>query len=140
MWLYIAIGAAVLLFLLWSARANELFFVSVREGKTLLVRGRITRSLLDDLTEAVQRPPVRRGTIRAVLTPGSAQLYGSGDIDELLEQRLRNIFRLHPAAMLRSAPKVARPTLGQLLGIAWLAWLLDRGRTVTIPPRPPSEF
>jgi len=50
----------------------------------------------------------------------------SGDIDEGRAQRLKNCFRLYPISMLRSAPIVGRPTLGQVLGIAWLAWLLDR--------------
>jgi hypothetical protein len=32
----------------------------------------------------------------------------------------------YPASQLRQAPAVQQPTLGQLSGIAWLAWILDR--------------
>jgi hypothetical protein len=39
---------------------------------------------------------------------------------------MRNIFALYPLSQLRHAPAIARPTLGQLAGVAWLAWLLDR--------------
>ena len=50
----------------------------------------------------------------------------SGDIDEGREQRMRNAFMLYPATKLRQAPAVKEPSLGQVLGVAWLAWLLDR--------------
>jgi hypothetical protein len=39
---------------------------------------------------------------------------------------MRNVFALYPASQLRQAPAIAQPTLGQLMGVAWLAWLLDR--------------
>jgi hypothetical protein len=39
---------------------------------------------------------------------------------------MRNAFMLYPASKLRQAPMVAKPSLGQVLGVAWLAWLLDR--------------
>ncbi len=51
-------------------------------------------------------------------------------MDEGRLQRLRNAFALFPTSKLRAAASVARPTLGQVLGIAWLAWLLDRGRDI----------
>ena len=39
---------------------------------------------------------------------------------------MRNTFMLYPASQLRQAPAIQQPTLGQLSGIAWLAWMLDR--------------
>jgi hypothetical protein len=119
---------AIVLFGFWFflERQNELFRLSVRHGRVLLVRGRIPPGLLGDIKDAVARPPVLRGTIRAVKEDGGARLTASGGIDEGLAQRLRNIFRLYPVSRLRAAPAIARPTMGQLLGIAWLAWLLDR--------------
>jgi hypothetical protein len=74
----------------------------------------------------VSKPVVRRATIRAEKQEHGARLSVSGDIDEGREQRLRNIFRLYPLSNLRAAPAVAQPTLGQVLGIAWLAWWLNR--------------
>jgi len=59
-------------------------------------------------------------------TEHGGRLVVSGAIDERTEQRLRNLFALYPASQLRKAPAIAKPTFGQLLGIAWLAWLLDR--------------
>jgi hypothetical protein len=60
-----------------------------------------------------------RGGGRGLLT-----LHATGS--QATPQRIRNIFRLYPLSNLRAAPAVSQPTLGQLLGIAWLAWLLDR--------------
>lgn len=127
MWIWILIGVAIVIGLWWSARANELFFVSVRDGRVLLVRGRVPQALLNDLHAAVQKPPVHRGSIRAIRTSNGAQLYARG-MDEFVEQRLRNIFRMYPQAQLRSAKRINDRTVGQLLGIAWLAWLFDRSR------------
>jgi hypothetical protein len=56
------------------------------------------------------------------------RLVFSGAIDEALQQRLRNTFALYPASQLRHAPVVGKPTLGQAVGVAWLASLIDRWR------------
>jgi len=118
----VAIAAAVW----WAGRATELFYVSVRDGKVLVVRGRVPVSLLQDFSEAVKEPVVRRGAIKAWRSGDGGQLACSGDIDEGREQRMRNAFMLYPASKLRQAPAVKEPTFGQILGVAWLAWLLDR--------------
>lgn len=98
----VAIAAAVW----WAGRATELFYVSVRDGKMLVVRGRVPVSLLQDFAEAVK--DIRRGSIKAWRAGDGGQLACSGDID------------------LRQVPAVREPTLGQVLGVVWLAWLLDR--------------
>lgn len=115
---------AVILFL--AARASELFCLSVRDGRVIVVRGKIPGALLSDIRDVVSEPAVVRATVRAVKADGSASLIVSGDIDEGREQRLRNVFHLYPLSKLRAAPAIPRPTWGQVLGIAWLAWLLDR--------------
>lgn len=120
------IAVVALVAYLWTARARELFCVSVRDGRVLVVRGRVPGGLLSDIRNVVGKPVVGRATIRAVRQEHGARLSVSGDIDEGREQRLRNIFRLYPLSNLRAAPAVAQPTLGQVLGIAWLAWWLDR--------------
>jgi Protein of unknown function (DUF3634) len=124
----VLVGAAllVLLALWWLGRAAELFCLSVRDGRAIVVRGRISAGLLADLRSVVSAARVARGTIKAVRADGGARLTCSGTFDEGTQQRLRNVFGLYPASKLRLAPPIARPTLGQILGIAWLAWLLDR--------------
>lgn len=110
----------------WFTRKGELFYVSVRNGKCLVVRGRVPTSMLQELAEAVKKPQVKRGGIRAWRTESGGQLRCSGDIDEGREQRMRNTFMLYPVSKMRQAPAIARPTLGQLSGIAWIAWLFER--------------
>ena len=105
---------------------GELFCISVRDGKVLVIRGRVPVSMLQEFREAVAHPVVRRGTIRAFKTETGGRLTCSGDIGDGVEQRMRNTFMLYPASQLRHAPAIKQPTLGQLTGVAWLAWLLDR--------------
>lgn len=118
--------AVFLIIFFLAARARQLFCLSVRDGRVLVVRGRIPGTLLSDIREVVGEPPVGKATIVALKEEDGARLAVSGDIDPGRAQRLRNIFHLYPLSKLRAAPAVARPTLGQMLGIAWLAWLLDR--------------
>lgn len=110
----------------WFTRTGELFCLSVRRGKVLLVRGRVPGGFLSEARAIVRRASVTNGTIRALKTERGGRLVISGAIDERTEQQLRNLFALYPASQLRKSPAIARPTFGQLLGIAWLAWLLDR--------------
>jgi hypothetical protein len=117
----------VVIVALVAMRARELFVLSVRSGRVLVLRGRVPAGFLGDVSSIVARPTaVRAGTIRGVKGENHARLVVSGDIDEGRAQRLRNAFGLRPMSQLRSAPLVDRPTLGQILGIAWLAWWLDR--------------
>jgi hypothetical protein len=109
----------------WFTRTGLLFHVSVRNGKPLLVSGRVPGAMLYEISQTVSRPRIRRCSIRAYKTDTGGQLRFGGDIDEGRQQRLRNIFALYPASQLRQAPAIKQPTLGQLTGIAWLAWLLD---------------
>lgn len=104
-------------------RWNELFLISFRDGEVLLVRGRCPPSLLHDIGDVLRRDGVTRARVRALRAADGAQLVLSG-VDEGTAQRLRNTFRLHPLAQLRSAPGPDTPNVGQLLGIVWLAWLL----------------
>jgi|SRR5579859_1193600 len=120
------VAVVVLVALYLGSRARELFVLSVRGGRVLVVRGRVPAGFLGDVRTIVARPPVASATLRAVKGEHHARLVVSGDIDEGRAQRLRNAFGLRPMAQLRAAPLVKRPTLGQVLGIAWLAWLLER--------------
>jgi hypothetical protein len=119
------IGVIGLAVFYWVSRGSELFCLSVRNGRVLVVRGRIPGGLISDIRDVVTKPVVKSATIRAVKHEHGARLAMSG-IDEGRQQRLRNTFSLYPISNLRAAPPVANPTLGQVLGIAWLAWILDR--------------
>jgi hypothetical protein len=113
------LAVAFVLGLWWFTRQSELFCIS------LVVRGRVPAGLLGDVRRIVRSDP-RSGTIRAMKSERGARLVFSGRLGEHQEQRLRNTFSLYPASQLRHAPKIAQPSVGQLLGVAWLAWWLDR--------------
>ena len=119
------VAVAILFGLWWLTRTRELFLISIRNGKALLVRGRVPPGLLGEMKVVLAKPPVARGSVKAVKTERGGRLIFSG-IDEGRQQRLRNMFALTTAAQLRNAPIIERPTLGQVMGVAWLAWLFDR--------------
>lgn len=118
------LAVAAFVGLWWFTRKRELFRLSVRDGKVLLVHGRIPGRMLQDISDIVSRPPVRRATIVAHAGESGSSIRASG-MDDRREQRLRNVFRLYPTSALRNAPAIAKPTLGQILGIAWLGWLFS---------------
>jgi hypothetical protein len=122
------IAVSVVVGLWWLTRTRELFCISVRGGKVLIVRGRVPGGLLSEIAEVMRRPAVKRATVKAMRGEHGAFLSFSGTLDEGRQQRLRNIFALYPASQLRCAPAIKQPTFGQLVGIAWLAWLFDRSR------------
>jgi hypothetical protein len=124
--LYAFLGVALLFGVWWLTRAGELFYLSVHDGRVLVIRGRAPAGFVRDARDVVGG--VRRATICAMKEEHGARLFFSGDLDEAGAQRLRNLFGLYPASRLRQAPAIARPTLGQVLGVTWLAWLLDRTR------------
>jgi hypothetical protein len=103
-------------------RANELFFVSVRGGDVLLVRGRLPPPLLDEIGDVIGRAGVARGSVRAVVERGAPRIVARG-LEEGVAQRLRNVLGLYSLRQIRHAPRAPR-NLGQALGITWLAWLL----------------
>lgn len=113
------IGAVI-----WFFSQRTLFKVSIRNGEFLVVSGRVPVRFLQDVAEVVRDEKLTRGTISAVAREHGSSLSFS-NIPEGPQQRLRNAFRLYPVADLRHAPAIAKPSLGQMLGIAWLAWLLE---------------
>jgi hypothetical protein len=121
------LGVAALAFFalfVYSSRRDELFVISVRNGRLLLVRGHCPNPLFHDLEDVVHRAGVQRATIRAVKSDEHSRIVADG-VDEGVAQRLRNAFGAHPIH-LRRAPERSeeRRNIGQWLGIAWLAWML----------------
>lgn len=117
------VAAAVVLVLLVLGRANEIFCISVRDGKLLVVRGAVPPGLLHGIADVVRRERVDRATIRAVKAEGHARLVASG-VSDGVAQRLRNVFGTHPIQKLRAAPVPKARNVGQVLGVTWLAWML----------------
>jgi len=124
---FLIFALLVAVIIIWlMMRAGELFYISVRDGKVLVVRGRVPVSMLQEFRECVSNPVVKRGSIKAFKTEDGGQLSCSGDISEGREQRMRNTFMLYPASKMRMAPQQKDRTIGQLAGLAWLAWMVDR--------------
>ena len=91
------VGVVALIVYLWSQRGNELFCLSVRAGRVLIVRGRVAagRCWIDSGEVVGGVPAVAGATIRAVRGDHGARLLCSGGIDERRAQRLRNVFGLY---------------------------------------------
>lgn len=119
-WLLLLGGAALLW---WMVSGRTLFKLSIRDGELLVVSGRVPVRFLQDVRAVVEDERLTRGSISAVAREHGAGLEFWG-IPEGPQQRLRNAFRLYPVADIRHAPPIPKPSLGQLLGITWLAWLL----------------
>lgn len=127
-WIF-AVAAVVALVLVALSRANEIFCVSVRDGRCMVVRGAVPPSVLREIREVARRAGIRSGTIRAVKEGGRPRLVTRG-VDPGSTQRLRNAVGAqgfgHLKASQRQAASSGRGSgrnLGQWLGIAWLAWL-----------------
>lgn len=103
--------------------ANELFCLSIRDGKSLVVRGVLPRSLHDELAEVVG---ARNALIRGIREGRAARLDVQG-VDEATAQRLRNVFGISRYRDLKTLGAVSPGprNLGQRLGWIWLAWWLD---------------
>jgi hypothetical protein len=123
--LWVIVALVVLFAWIWAERSRELFCIDFRAGKMLLVRGRIPPTLAHDFLDALKRQDISRATLRAFRRPDGAELVVSGAVDDFQAQRLRNIFRLYPISNLTAAPVMKQRTVGQILGITWLAWLLS---------------
>jgi len=118
------IGAA-LLAVFFILRMGEQFRLSWRDGRLLVVRGALPQGLLNDFADTLRRSGVRRATLVGHKTEQGLRLTASGVSDWDL-QRLRNQLGHSPVARLTQSGRAARRTLGTVLGITWLAWLMAR--------------
>jgi len=116
---------ALVLVVIVVSRANELFVLSARDGRVLVLRGKIPRDLERELS-ALLRQSRATGQLRALRQGGATRLVGRG-LGGDLEQRLRNVFFASRFAKLRwLGGRDRRPrNLGQRLGWDWLAWQLE---------------
>jgi hypothetical protein len=86
-------------------RANELFYLRLRDGRVRVARGRIPQALLSDIADVLRDPPVEGGAIRGVSEDGRARLYPECELTEGQKQRLRNVVARWPVATIRAAPR-----------------------------------
>lgn len=128
--LWILVGGVIAaLVLVALSRANEIFCVSIRNGRCMVVRGAVPPSVLREIAEIARRAKIRRGTVKAVKEGGRPRLVTSG-VDAAVTQRLRNAVGAQGFGQLKASQVVAASgarvsrNLGQWLGVAWLAWLL----------------
>lgn len=121
----LALAAVMVTFLWWVRRQGELCWISIRNGTLLVIRGRVPQGLAADFAPLVRH--VKRGEIYVHKTASGGRLTTRG-IDEPAAQRLRNLLGIRPQSQLISALPVRNPSLGQRLGIGWLAWRMARRR------------
>ena len=114
----VVLGGLYLLFV----RSQELFRISIRDGKQTVTRGYVPLGLLNDFGSAVRG--VTRGEVRAHKAQAGARLSFGGDIDPGVAQRLRNIFGLYPVARLRAPHIDKRQTVSDAFTLAWVISLL----------------
>jgi Protein of unknown function (DUF3634) len=128
LWLQIAIAALAVAALVQSARRQrELCVLSVRNGRTLRLRGKLPGEARIAINDVLARARPKRGTIRVLVAEPRAELVVRG-IDAETAQRLRNVVGTFTLARLRSGDTAHRRNLGQRLGIEWLAWYLHERR------------
>jgi hypothetical protein len=87
-------------------RANELFFLRIRDGHVAVRRGRIPQRLLDDIADVVRG--VERASLRGVIEGGRPRVYAEGELGSDAKQRLRNVVGAWSTAQIRSAPRARR--------------------------------
>lgn len=109
--LIVAAGVALILFL---RRGRRAFALSVRAGEVTLTSGWLPGPMLADYRSALR--DVARGTVEGHFEEGGLRVTTSDSIDELVEQRLRNIARLYPLSSFRASRvaerQVAKATAG----------------------------
>jgi Protein of unknown function (DUF3634) len=111
-------------FLFWTWRQNELFCLSVRDSKVIILRGRVPPELFSDLEDVLRGVKCAKVQVQKRGAAGSLVATGVNDVKR---QQLRNVFGTYAARSslrLRHARPVANRNLGQVLGIEWLAWWL----------------
>lgn len=110
------------------SRASELFCVSIRDGMCLTIRGTVPPKIWRELVTTARMAGIEAGTIRAVKQGGGARLVTDG-ISPDVTQRLRNSIGSAGLSAMKlggGSSACQSRNVGQVLGVAWLAWMLTR--------------
>jgi hypothetical protein len=98
----VAVLAIVLLFAS-ARRAMTVADLLVRDGSVRVLSGGIAPSLLADLGDVAQRPPIRHARIRIVRSRGRAEVTIRGQLTPAQSQQIRNVIGSVPLARLSNA-------------------------------------
>jgi hypothetical protein len=99
--LTIAILVVGLGLVFWLRSARRAFVVTVKNCEVTLEKGAMPGAMLSDFRSALAK--VSSGSVEGHFEEGGLRVVASGDVDELTEQRLRNIARLYPIASFRAS-------------------------------------
>jgi hypothetical protein len=94
--------ALVVLLLVATARANELFVLRVSRGRVEVVRGGVPPRLLADLRDVLRRDAGADGVVRVTTDAGRARVDAKGKLAPELLQRLRNVVGTWDVAKIRA--------------------------------------
>ena len=119
--LVIAAGLGVILFL---RRGRRAFALSVRAGEVTLISGWLPGPMLADYRSALRE--VVRGSVEGHFEEGGLRVTTSDSIDELVEQRLRNIARLYPLSSFRASRTAERQVAKATVGAAVMSLFTSR--------------
>jgi len=102
-WVWFCLPLALLGAFGWLLRrANELFCVSIHDGKLVVRRGRLPPALFSELSDIVSRERPERGEIRVVSEAGVPRLSFHGAPHPVLEQAARNVLGRYPLSQIRT--------------------------------------
>lgn len=108
--LVIAVGVVVFFVL---RRGRRAFVLRVRDGEVTVASGWLPGPMLADFRSALRG--IASGAVVGHREEGGVRVTTSGDIDEGVEQRLRNITRLYPLGTMRASraneARVAKATV-----------------------------
>lgn len=123
---WFGIGALlVVVFTILTAlvRANELFCVSSRRGKVLVVRGALPEAVHAALERELRLPAVDHALVKGFANDDEVRLTVTG-LGDASEQRVHDLFALYPLE-LAAWPRSTSRTWWQVVGFVWLAWWMQ---------------
>lgn len=135
------LGLGILLVLVLTlltalSRAHELYCVSVRGGRSLIVRGSLPASTQDEIDKLFASSASDEVVIRAFDREGEVHLNVSGATDTEVRWLERLLGGLGPDDL--PPPLPWQRTWWRFLGFVWLAWWID-GRNRDQPPEDPPD-
>lgn len=102
-WIWLSLPCLVLLaFGFALRRANELFALTARSGRLVVVRGRIPPALFSDLCEIAERERLDQVELRVVSEAGMPRLFVRGTPHPGFEQAARNVLGRHNVRQIRA--------------------------------------
>ena len=89
-------------------QGGVLFRIQVKDGQVVACSGRAPHRLRRDFKDVLRRQGVRAGVVRVVIRQQALTLLTSKEIDQGVEQMLRNVLGQFSVAELRAGPRVEK--------------------------------